>query len=109
MKYKLLKELPFMRAGVVFEKVCKDRDDCCVFGFSYHNCVKHYNTIQFSDNENETLCGIIDNPDWIEVIVPEKVVPVMRDLYEITARSAVKRYDDGLITYEQLIDFIEAY
>ncbi len=109
MKYKLLKELPFMSAGTVFERQCKDDTECCVFGTSFHNCVKHYDTIQFSENENKILCSIIDNPNWIEMVFPRRAVHEELPLIECTASVAVKRYDAGKITHEQLVRFIEAY
>ncbi len=102
MKYKLLKELPFMKVGTVFERQCKNGTDCCVFGMSFHNCVKHYDAIRFSETENTILCSIIDNPDWIMERVEQ--LPV-----DFTAREAIEQYDAGLCSHEQLIRFIEEY
>ncbi len=102
MKYILMKDLPFMMAGTIFERQCKDDTECCVFGTSFHNCVKHYDTMQFSDNENTALCNIIDNPEWISEYFEH--LPI-----DLSAREAIERYDSGLCSREQLIKFIEAY
>ncbi len=101
-KYILLKELPFMLAGTVFEKQCKGREDCCVFGISYYNCVKHYDLVGFKEAENKILCSIIDNSAWVSEVIPylDK---------SLSAADAVGEYDSGRCNRSQLIQFIEDY
>jgi len=65
--------------------------------------VKHHDTIKFSDDENKTLCSIIDDPDWV-VIVGGRKIP---DDY--TAEEAIDMYDSGKCSREDLVQYIRDY
>lgn len=55
MKYKLLKDLPFMNAGTVFNYVC------CENGKNY---VTAHDRPIFTEYENTILCSIIKDKHW---------------------------------------------
>jgi hypothetical protein len=92
MKYKLLKDLPFMQKDSIFGIGC-----WCGGGFGIdlgNNSHGSHNGVQtFEIHENIVLKSILDNKGWIEKIPGDK--------YEL-----LSLYDDKYITREQMLEKI---
>ena len=73
MKYKLLKDLPFMRKDTNFEKGCWVGGG---FGIDLGNDSHgvHNGIMIFEQYENDTLESILDNKEWIEKIPEERII-----------------------------------
>ena len=77
MKYKLLKDLPFMRKGSVFQKGhCAGPGWGVDRGFAPGCRGPHRGITTYTDAENEILTSLMEKPGWIESIPSG-----MRDLF----------------------------
>ena len=92
MKYKLLKDLPFMKKNTNFGKGCWVGGG---FGIDLGNNSNgaHNGVMTFEQYENDTLESILDNKEWIEKIPENK--------YEL-----LSLYDNKYITREQMLEKI---
>ena len=93
MKYKLLKELPFMKVGSIFGKGCWVGGG---WGVDKGNSSTgaHNGVTTFEKSENEILDNILTNKEWI-LQLPESVNEVLNML------------EDGYFTLSEAEKYIE--
>src|SRR3990167_4806375 len=82
MRYKMLKELPFIKQGEIFEKGGWVGGGWGVnLGYQGDNKLKAHNGIKtFEQHENKLLDSLLLNAKWVKMI-PESVIEVL-NLYE---------------------------
>jgi hypothetical protein len=93
MKYKLLKDLPFLQSGNVFKKGTWSGGGWGV-DRGTSACGSHNGVTVFESHENKILDSLLDNKQWVEVI-PESV------------NDALTLYEDKTLTRGEFLSIIE--
>ena len=93
MKFKLLKDLPFIKKDIIFGTGCWVGGGYGIdMGNSPHG--SHNGTKTFSNSENAILDSIRNNMDWIKQI-PTHI------------QEAFELYDKGRMSRSEIVDFIK--
>jgi hypothetical protein len=91
MKYKLLKDLPFIKSGNIFNKGCW----CGGWGVDRGNDKNgaHNGVTVFESHENKVLDNLLLNKEWVKMIPDD-------------AHEAVNLYEENYINKTELLDII---
>ena len=95
MKYKMLKDLPFIKANEIFGKGCWVGGGWGVDnGYPDNNKMKAHNGIRtFEKRENDFLDSLLLNKDWVRML-PE------------TSHELLNLYEEGYYRKDEVLDLI---